>query len=172
MRLIDFFDHGADLHPDRACFHNGENAYLYRDVQKMTHRIANGLLGSGLGKGARVAVYSPNDSRAFECVLGTLRAGMVWVPINARNAIAENIYILNANDCEWFFYHSAFEQYIKRYEIAVFVAECPALRHIPPFEFGSAERAGALNAGLHKSGGGGFLIIRSRIGRKVFSRAV
>jgi len=80
----------------------------------MSHRIANGLLGSGLSKGAKVAVYSPNDVRAFDCILGILRAGGIWVPINARSAIAENSYVLNANDCEWLFYHSIFEGHIER----------------------------------------------------------
>ena len=124
MRPIDFFDRGASLYPDRACFHDGENAYAYSTVQEMTHRIANGLLAGGLTRETKVAVYSPNTVRGFECVLGVMRAGGIWTPINVRNAVGENIQILNATDCEWLFYHSWFGSHIERIQ-----AEVPGIKH-------------------------------------------
>lgn len=125
MRPIDFFDRGAGLYPDGACFHDGQQAYSYRSVQEMTHRIANGLLAGGVKEEAKLAVYSPNSVRGFECVLGIMRAGGAWVPINVRNTIEENISILEATDCEWVFYHSWFEEHAERIR-----TEVPGVRQL------------------------------------------
>ncbi len=71
MRLIDYFDRGADLHPERDCLHDGTRGWTYRDVRATTHRIANGLLGAGLKGGDKVAVYSPNHAMAYAALLGS-----------------------------------------------------------------------------------------------------
>jgi acyl-CoA synthetase (AMP-forming)/AMP-acid ligase II len=55
MRLIDYFDRGADLYPDRHCLHDGMQGWTYRDVRAQTHRVANGLLAAGLGRGSKAA---------------------------------------------------------------------------------------------------------------------
>ncbi|MFD0387048.1 AMP-binding protein [Tistrella bauzanensis] len=52
------------------------------------------LAGGGEAPG-RVAVLSPNAARGFAVVLSCLRAGITWVPINARNALDENLFIMN-----------------------------------------------------------------------------
>ena len=109
MQLIDFFDRGAELWPNRECFHDGEVATSYHETLETSHRIAGGLRAAGLEKGSKVAVYSPNSVRAFECILGILRSGAIWVPLNARNSLETNIYILKDCDCEWVFCHSDFE---------------------------------------------------------------
>jgi acyl-CoA synthetase (AMP-forming)/AMP-acid ligase II len=65
MRLIDYFDRGADLCPDRRCLHDGARGWTYREVSAETHRVANGLLLAGLGRGSKAAVYSPNHAAAL-----------------------------------------------------------------------------------------------------------
>jgi acyl-CoA synthetase (AMP-forming)/AMP-acid ligase II len=123
MRLIDYFDRGADRYPDRDCLHDGERGWTYREVRPITHRVANGLTAAGLGKGHKAAIYSPNHAWAYAALLGIVRAGVTWAPVNARNALDENIYILNNTDVEWLFYHSSFEGYLPRLK-----AECPKIR--------------------------------------------
>src|SRR5262249_49759504 len=81
MRLIDYFDRGAALDPDRMCLVEGQRRLSYREVQRLSHRIAARLHASGYRPGAKVAVLSPNSALAFCFVLGALRAGCVWVPI-------------------------------------------------------------------------------------------
>jgi acyl-CoA synthetase (AMP-forming)/AMP-acid ligase II len=104
MRLIDFFDKGAEIEPGRAFLVEGELVRSYAEVQAMSHRIANAFHREGIGPGARAAVFSPNSARAFECVIGVLRAGCVWVPVNVRNTVEDNVYILNALDVDVLFY--------------------------------------------------------------------
>jgi acyl-CoA synthetase (AMP-forming)/AMP-acid ligase II len=114
MRLIDYFDRGADLYPARDCLHDGTRGWTYAEVRGVTHRVANGLLAQGLATGDKVAVYSPNHAMAYAALLGIQRAGLIWAPVNARNAIEENLYILDNADVAFLFYHSSFAQYLPR----------------------------------------------------------
>src|SRR5437899_3066283 len=114
MRLIDYFDRGADLHPGRNCLHDGTRGWTYESVRATTHRVANGLLAAGLENGDKVAVYSPNHAMAYAALLGIQRAGLIWAPVNARNALEENLYILDNTDVAFLFYHSSFEAYLPR----------------------------------------------------------
>ena len=123
MRLIDYFDRGADLFPQRDCLHDGTRGWTYADVRGTTHRVANGLLAAGLKRGDKVAVYSPNHAMAYAALLGIQRAGLIWAPVNARNAIEENLYILDNTDVAFLFYHSSFEDSLPRIREA-----CPKIR--------------------------------------------
>ena len=124
MRVIDFFDRGAWLAPDKPCLVDDARSWTYRETAAMTRRIANALRAVGLQLGAKIAVLSPNDIRGFAAVLGIFRADMVWVTVNARNAVAENLYILGWHDAEFLFYHSEFEEQVARIR-----AELPQIAH-------------------------------------------
>jgi acyl-CoA synthetase (AMP-forming)/AMP-acid ligase II len=123
MRLIDYFDRGADLFPGRDCLHDGTRGWTYASVRDTTHRVANGLLAAGLKTGGKVAVYSPNHAMAYAALLGIQRAGLIWAPVNARNALEENLFILDNTDVAFLFYHSSFEQALPRIREA-----CPKIK--------------------------------------------
>jgi acyl-CoA synthetase (AMP-forming)/AMP-acid ligase II len=142
MRLIDYFDRGADLFPQRDCLHDGVRGWTYADVRATTHRIANGLLAAGLTAGDKVAVYSPNHAMAYAALLGIDRAGLIWAPVNARNALEENLYILDSTDVSFLFYHSSFEQHLPRMR-----ESCPGIKRLvcldrPEFETWLAPHGG------------------------------
>jgi acyl-CoA synthetase (AMP-forming)/AMP-acid ligase II len=119
MRLIDFFDRGAAFYPERTCLTDERRSLSFRDVQSMTHRIGSGLIANGIAPQRVGAVLSPNDVDAFACILGILRAGCAWMPLNARNSLEDNIWILGSNDCEWLFYHSSFSREVEAIRAAV-----------------------------------------------------
>lgn len=123
MRLIDFFDRGVALDPARPFLIDAEATRSFAEVQAQSHRIANGLIAGGFPEGTKAAVYSPNLGRAFECILGIARAGGVWVPVNARNGVDENVHILGRFDVEVLFWHGQFEE-----KMAAFRERCPGIR--------------------------------------------
>ena len=113
MRVIDFFDRGALIHPQRAFMIDEEGAETtYIEAQVLSHRTALAMHSVGFSHLNKAAIYSPNHPGAFNALLGIYRSGGVWVPINAQNAIHENCYILNNNGAEFLFYHSIFESHI------------------------------------------------------------
>jgi len=108
--LIDYFDSSAVLHPSRIAFVQPDGSSLtYAQAQQQSGRISAALAGSGISQDGKIAVYSPNDARAFIAMLGIFRSGRIWVPLNARNTVEDNAAFMNYADVECLFYHSSFE---------------------------------------------------------------
>lgn len=109
MRLIDVFDRGLMLSANAPCFvAPGIGSLTYAEVDELTHRVANGLRAAGVARGEHVGLLGSNHLFTFVAVLGILRAGAVWVPVNARNSLAENVNILAGLDCRFLFLDSEF----------------------------------------------------------------
>ena len=87
MRAIDYFDKGAEAFPDRTAIIDRSTQYSYREAREASQRIARAMWAAGLSGEERVAIFSPNDARILLCMLGLMRAGGVWVPVNHRNAL-------------------------------------------------------------------------------------
>jgi fatty-acyl-CoA synthase len=114
MRLIDYLDKGAMLGEESPCLTMGTADLSYGDVRRFSHRVARGLQGSGIAAGDKVAVLSSNDAQAFACVFGLARAGAVWCPVNPRNEVGENRFVLDAFDCAGLIFHSAYASMVEQ----------------------------------------------------------
>lgn len=125
MRAIDFFDRSAEYYPDRACVVDGRDSLSYAEVQRRSLRLANSLVRAGLAQEAKVGVLCPNVAAVVPTVLGVIRSGCSWLPVNARNSLADNASILARNDCEWMLYHGDYEQ-----TAAMLLAACPKIRGV------------------------------------------
>ena len=125
MRAIDYFDKGADANSSRTAIIDGDASYSYGEARAITKRIARAMWSEGL-RGERCAgIYSHNDARVLFCMLGIMRAGAVWVPINYRNAIDANVEYMNYVEMEWLFYHSNFAASVEEIKTRV-----PTLHHV------------------------------------------
>lgn len=110
VRLIDYFDASAQCYPAKTAFIQPDGTCLtYAEVEQQSRTVAAALHASGLPETAKVAVYSPNDARAFIVMLAIFRSGRIWVPLNARNSVDDNSAFMNYTDVECLFYHSSFE---------------------------------------------------------------
>ena len=87
MRVIDYFDRTVIAAPDKTAFIDKQGSYTYAEMREFSNAIAVALQTSAMADMAGIAVYSPNSSDAFACVLAAFRAGGTWVPINAKNAL-------------------------------------------------------------------------------------
>ena len=125
MRAIDYFDKGAEAAPYQVALVEGDDRYTYREVRAITERIARAMWASGLSGQQPAAIYSPNDARVLFCMLGIMRAGAVWVPMNYRNAMDANVEYLNYVAADWLFYHSQF-----KVSVAEIAARVPTLRRL------------------------------------------
>src|ERR1700677_430763 len=109
MRLVDFLDKGASVHPiDAPCLTMADQARSYADVQRLSWSVGRALARSGIRPGDKVAVLSGNDAVAFASVCGISRAGAVWCPVNPRNEAAENRELLALLDCRCLIFAAAF----------------------------------------------------------------
>ncbi|MBP7335498.1 class I adenylate-forming enzyme family protein [Niveispirillum sp.] len=113
MDVIHYFDHGVYLAPDRDCLVMDDKRWTYREAQRLTMKVASALRRDGVQEGAKVAVLSPNDPAAFLCVLGAIRAHMVWVPLNPRSSTETLITILEKFECEVLIYNSLYDDFAR-----------------------------------------------------------
>lgn len=112
MNLVDFFDRGAQRNPLGPCLVEGEQSLNYSDVTRWTHRIARALREAGISVQGRVAMLAYNNLWGFVALLGMQRARCVWIPLNARSALAENIAHMKRTQSEWLFYQAEFAPYL------------------------------------------------------------
>ena len=124
MRAIDYFDKSAELYPDRIAIVDGDQRYSYAETRAFSERIARGLWASGVQREDRVAIFSHNHPAVLFCMLGMVRAGAAWVPINFRNAADANVEFLNYSETTWLFYHSRFQEQVDDIRKRV-----PCMRH-------------------------------------------
>ncbi len=123
MNLIDFFDRGAMLSPHGLCLAEGDTRLDYAAVQRWTHRIAWALQAAGMPVQARIATLTPNHLWGYVALLGLQRARGIWVPLNGRSSVDDNIAHLRRTDAQWLFYLSEFEHLLPRIR-----AELPGLQ--------------------------------------------
>src|SRR5215471_11843853 len=86
--LHDFFEHQVRARPDHpavAC--NGEVA-TYLQLDRLSDQIAMLLHQRGIGPGDLIALHSEKSLRLFAAMLGVLKAGAGYVPIDPRFPIA------------------------------------------------------------------------------------
>jgi acyl-CoA synthetase (AMP-forming)/AMP-acid ligase II len=108
MAIIDFFDRGWQINPEGAAFICDDTRYSFQEVGALTCRIAHGLLGSGISRGGHAAIMAANHPTAWACTLGAWRAGLVWIPINPKNALDENLWVMENFDADVIFFQRMF----------------------------------------------------------------
>jgi acyl-CoA synthetase (AMP-forming)/AMP-acid ligase II len=124
MAIIDFFDRGWRNAPQAPAYVGAERSWTFDETRKLSCRIANALLSAGLPKETKAGVLSPNDPRAWICVLGIWRAGLAWVPLNPAAAPAELHRVMEEFDCEVLFYHPSMAPVV-----AELAPSLPAVKH-------------------------------------------
>ena len=84
----------AHLYADRIGARDLHRSMTFRLWNQRSCRLANALLGLGLGKGDRVAVLAYNCVEWLEIYAATAKAGFIAVPINFRLLGDDILYIL------------------------------------------------------------------------------
>lgn len=78
----------------RAAIETPQRAYSFQDLDAGSARVANYLTSLQLPPGARVAVQVEKSPEALMLYLGTLRAGLVYLPLNTAYRETEVAYFL------------------------------------------------------------------------------
>jgi len=97
MLITELIRRGAIYHRDRPAILFGDSQLTFREVDRLSNRIANLLRdGLGLGKGSPIAMLLDNSLHSVPCDFGCTKAGLTRWPLNSRLALAEHLGMLDA----------------------------------------------------------------------------
>ncbi|MGW2825957.1 non-ribosomal peptide synthetase [Streptomyces sp. NPDC001443] len=80
-RVHELFEDRVALHPDAIAAVEGDRRWTYRELDSRANRIGRALLARGLRREDVVAVVMERDLEWMAAVLGVLKAGGVYLPV-------------------------------------------------------------------------------------------
>jgi fatty-acyl-CoA synthase len=93
-------------------------AQTYRELDGLTNRLANALLGSGILPGERVAIWMDNSLEYLDTYLACLKSGHVIVQINVRHTAFEAKYQLEDSGAAALFFDDTVAERVEGLELA------------------------------------------------------
>ncbi|MFB8116051.1 non-ribosomal peptide synthetase [Streptomyces sp. NPDC056465] len=81
--LVHRFLETAAAHPGREAVVTPGTRWTYRETERLSARVAAGLVAAGLRPGERVALLFSHGAEMIATLLGVLRAGLSYVPLDA-----------------------------------------------------------------------------------------
>ena len=97
---------GLDANPDGLAVISAEERWTWRELEQLSGRLAQGLLGLGLSPGDRIASLMPNCPALIVHYLACLRAGLVATPLNYRYTAPEIDHALTVSGARALFSHA------------------------------------------------------------------
>ncbi|HVR98074.1 MAG TPA: condensation domain-containing protein, partial [Thermoanaerobaculia bacterium] len=80
--VLELFQHRVRLAPDAPALAQEDRRFTYAELDRWANRLANRLLRLGVRPEARVAVLAERSPELIAALLGILKAGGVYVPID------------------------------------------------------------------------------------------
>ena len=137
MLLVnDFLEQSAARTPDKVALICGKRRLTYAEIDAKANQLANALRDRGVKQGDRVVLYLPNTVELVVGIFGVLKAGGVFVIVNATTKRDKLLYMVK--NCR----ATALVARARQVAIADQVIEnAPALKFIVLTERGAAEAA-------------------------------
>ncbi|MCR4646223.1 MAG: amino acid adenylation domain-containing protein [Oscillospiraceae bacterium] len=76
------FRNTAQRYPDRIALYAGDAAYTFTELDTISNRVANALLSMGVQQGQTVMYKLRRDEKLIPVMLGILKAGAAFIPID------------------------------------------------------------------------------------------
>jgi acyl-CoA synthetase (AMP-forming)/AMP-acid ligase II len=92
MNLSQLIERAAQTYPDTIATINGGRQRTWSESCSRVSRLAGALNKLGVGIGDRVTILGMNSDRYFEAYFGISWCGGVFVPMNIRWSVVENLY--------------------------------------------------------------------------------
>ncbi|MFF3831826.1 amino acid adenylation domain-containing protein [Streptomyces sp. NPDC002458] len=93
--VVDVLETRAAVQPGRTAVVAPDGRLSFGELLALAHRLAAALSAAGVGAGDRVAVALPRTGLQIVALLGVLRAGAVYVPVDPSHPQARNRLILD-----------------------------------------------------------------------------
>jgi fatty-acyl-CoA synthase len=115
--LTSHFRLGALRAPDRVAVAMLDGpAETYAQLDAMTNRVANAILGAGLAPGERVAIWMDNDLAYLHVYFACLKSGHPVVQVNVRHTAPEASYQLADSGASALFFDDSVAERVEKLE--------------------------------------------------------
>jgi fatty-acyl-CoA synthase len=101
LTLGRFLADQAARHGDRPALRFEGRTWSYRDLEREARALARGLVGAGVVKGARVALWMGNRPEWVAAAFAVGMLGAVLVPVNTYASPEERDFVLRHGDAAW-----------------------------------------------------------------------
>jgi fatty-acyl-CoA synthase len=101
LTIGEMFDQIVEQHPDNEALvvRHQNLRYSYRELQAQVNRCTRGLIATGLKKGDRIGIWSPNNAEWVIIQFATSKMGAILVNINPAYRLHELEYALRQSGC-------------------------------------------------------------------------
>lgn len=93
------FNERVCLEPNKVAVIDNENHYTYVELNNMANNIAHSLRNRGVKQGDIVAVYMDNSVKLIAGILGILKIGATYLPLDIETPHERLIFILKDSQC-------------------------------------------------------------------------
>jgi fatty-acyl-CoA synthase len=95
--------------------------FTYRELNARVNRLANALLGKGIGKGDRVATFCYNCHQMLEIYFAISKIGAIIVPLNFRLEAPETTFMLRDSGSTAIVFQDYFSEIIRSLQPSVHI---------------------------------------------------
>ncbi|HEX4560456.1 MAG TPA: amino acid adenylation domain-containing protein [Gemmatimonadales bacterium] len=99
--LQDWVRAQADRRPDAPAVRLGDHRLTYGELERASNRLAHQLSAAGCEPGDRVGLLIPKSPAAVVAMLGVLKVGAIYVPLDTASPVARLAKILEQCDDRW-----------------------------------------------------------------------
>ena len=99
--LHELFEAQVERSPDEAAVVSRAGSITFRELNQKANRFAHYLLAHGAGPGARVALCAERSVDMVVGLLGILKSGAAYLPLDPGHPPARLQYMLEDSGCRW-----------------------------------------------------------------------
>ncbi len=103
MRLYHFLDYWAREQPDAEFAVQEDQRLTYAEAAAAVNRLAHGMVRGGVQVGERIGILASNRPESVLIMLAAAKAGVVAVPLDARQTANQWLYVLNDGAVKFLF---------------------------------------------------------------------
>lgn len=95
MNMANLVREAARLGPDKPALLDGRCCYMFRELENLSTNFAAFLLSCSAQKGDWIVFYSPKRAPLIVAIIGCLKAGASYVPVDCRLPKDCLLYMIN-----------------------------------------------------------------------------
>ena len=98
--LHELFETMADGCPGQTAVECNGQRLTYGELEERANRVAHALRARGIGREDRVAMFLPRSENLYIAILGTLKAGAAYIPLDPETPLERIRFILNDSEAK------------------------------------------------------------------------